>query len=219
MNVHHQNFLNQWWKLSYGRTKLIKALQPVSRYIVCARVTKRPIFAFVDPAIRPNDALQVFVFEDDYSFGILQSAAHWAWFTNRCSTLTERYRYTSNTVWDSFPWPREPSKKAVENVAAAAVELRSLRAQLMSDHKLSLRQLYASMEKPGAHPLKEANQKLDGAVRKAYGMSSTEDVLSFLKLNAALAEKEEKGQTIHAPGIPPCINDPSAIISDDRLLP
>lgn len=218
VNVHHQNFLNQWWKLSYGRSKLIKALQPVSRYIVCARVTKRPIFAFVDPAIRPNDALQVFVFEDDYSFGILQSAMHWAWFTNRCSTLTERYRYTSNTVWDSFPWPQSPTKKSVEDVAAAAVQLRKVRDQLMTDHKLSLRALYASMEKPGKHPLKDAHAKLDEAVRKAYGMSEKEDVLAFLlKLNGKLVEKEDKGEPIQAPGIPACITDPSSIISDDKL--
>jgi hypothetical protein len=220
VNVHHQNFLNQWWKLSYGRSKLIKALQPMSRYIVCARVTKRPIFAFVDPAIRPNDALQVFVFEDDYSFGVLQSAMHWAWFTNRCSTLTERYRYTSNTVWDSFPWPQSPNKKSVEEVAAAAVQLRKVRDQLMGDHKLSLRALYASMEKPGAHPLKDAHKTLDGAVRKAYGMSEKEDVLAFLlKLNAKLAENEDRGEPIQAPGIPASINDPSSIISDDRLSP
>lgn len=218
VNVHHQNFLNQWWKLSYGRSKLIKALQPVSRYIVCARVTKRPIFAFVDPAIRPNDALQVFVFEDDYSFGVLQSVIHWAWFTNRCSTLTERYRYTSNTVWDSFPWPQGPSKKAVEEVAAAAVELRKVRRQLLEDHKLSLRVLYASMEKPGAHPLKDAHKKLDDAVRRAYGMSETEDVLTFLlQLNAILVDKENKGQATQGPGIPAIINDRTSIITDDKL--
>jgi type II restriction/modification system DNA methylase subunit YeeA len=220
VNVHHQNFLNQWWKLSYGRARLITALQPVSRYIVCARVTKRPIFAFIDPKIRPNDALQVFVFEDDYSFGILQSAVHWAWFTNRCSTLTERYRYTSNTVWDSFPWPQQPTKKAVENVAAAAVELRNVRTELMKDHKLSLRQLYASIEKPGAHPLKDVHQKLDGAVRKAYGMSAHEDVLAFLlQLNATLAKIEAKGETIQGPGIPMCISDPSSITTADKLSP
>ncbi|WP_421936750.1 type IIL restriction-modification enzyme MmeI [Phenylobacterium sp.] len=88
--------------LSYPREDLIAELAKHSRYIVCARVTKRPIFAFVDATVRPNDMVQVFAFDDDYSFGVLQSGIHWEWFTNRCSTLTERFRYTSNTVWDSF---------------------------------------------------------------------------------------------------------------------
>ena len=48
----------------------------------------------------------VFPFADDYSFGILQSGIHWAWFTAKCSTLTERFRYTSDTVFDTFPWPQ-----------------------------------------------------------------------------------------------------------------
>jgi len=41
------------------------------------QLTKRPVFAFVHSSIRPGDALQVFIFQDDYSFGILQSHAHW----------------------------------------------------------------------------------------------------------------------------------------------
>ena len=45
-------------------------------------------------------------FADDYSFGILQSEIHWAWFTAKCSTLTARFRYTSDTVFDTFPWPQ-----------------------------------------------------------------------------------------------------------------
>lgn len=218
INVHHQNFLNQWWRLSYGRKKLVTSLEPVDRYIVCARVTKRPIFAFVDAAIRPNDALQVFVFEDDYSFGILQSAVHWVWFTNRCSTLTERYRYTSNTVWDSFPWPQNPSDAAVKAVAGAAVKLRQVRNQLLADHKLSLRALYASMEVPGVHPLKDAHKALDDAVRAAYGMGENEDVLTFLlKLNGSLAEREANGDLVQGPGVPTCITDRSSIVSSDRL--
>jgi hypothetical protein len=45
-------------------------------------------------------------------------------------------------------------------------------------------------------------------------------VLTFLlKLNAALAEKEGRGEAIQAPGIPASITDPSSIISDDKLSP
>ncbi len=98
-----------------------------------------------------------FAFDDDYSFGILQSGIHWVWFTNRCSTLTERFRYTSNTVWDSFPWPQSPSINAVGKVAAAAVQLRKVRAELATKHSKSLRELYRSMELPGEHPLKDAH--------------------------------------------------------------
>jgi hypothetical protein len=165
--------------MSYPREDMIKAISPLSRYIVCGQVTKRPIFEFVSTKIRPNAACVVFAQEDDYSFGILQSSIHWVWFINRCSTLTERFRYTSNTVFDTFPWPQKPSVKAVKAVAAAAVALRAKRDELRTKHKLSLRELYRSLETPGDHPLKDAHAVLDGAVRSAYGMSAAVDPLAL----------------------------------------
>lgn len=212
VNVHHANFLKRWWCLSYRRTELMELLAALPRYIVCARVTKRPIFEFVSPSIHPSDALSVFALDDDYSFGILQSDTHWAWFTERCSTLTERYRYTSNTVFDSFPWPQAPNLNAVKAVAEAARKLRHARQSLCEEHDLSLRDLYRSAELPGNHPLDEAQSTLDAAVRKAYGMTSKADPLKFLfELNAELAGREADGGAVLGPGLP------AAFASDPKL--
>jgi hypothetical protein len=167
----HANALNHWWLLFRHRAQMVSAIKCLSRYIVCGRVTLRPIFEFVSPQIRPNDAIMVFPYEDDYSFGILQSGIHWLWFTNRCSTLTGRYRYTSNTVFDTFPWPQTPDLNAIKKVANAAVELRSLRRNLKQQHSMSFRQLYRALELPGASPLKDAQDKLDQTVRDGYGMT------------------------------------------------
>ena len=98
---------------------------------------------------------------------------------NRCSTLKSDYRYTSNTVFDTFPWPQKPSVKAIKAVAVAAVALRAKRDELRGKHKLSLRELYRSLELPADHPLKEVHAVLDGAVRNAYGMSATAEPLAF----------------------------------------
>jgi hypothetical protein len=187
---------------------MIKAISQLSRYIVCRQVTKRPIFDFVSTKIRPNAACMVFAHEDDYSFGILQSDVHWLWFMNRCSTLKSDYRYTSNTVFDTFPWPQEPSVKAVKAVADAAVALRAKRNELRTKHNLSLRDLYRSLELPGDHPLKAAHAVLDEAVRKAYGMSADADPLAFLlDLNAQVATAEENGDSVQGSGLPSFIND------------
>jgi hypothetical protein len=220
VNTHHANFLKKWWLLSYEREDLIAALSKIKRYVVCGRVTKRPIFDFVDAAIRPNDALQVFPYDDDYSFGILQSNLHWLWFMNRCSTLKSDYRYTSNSVFDTFPWPQKPSVKAVKAVAAAAVALRVRRAELRAKHKLSLRDLYRSLETPGDHPLKDAHAVLDEAVRSAYGMSATVDPLAFLlDLNAQVATAEEKGDPVQGAGLPSFVNERDAYVSGDCIEP
>jgi len=106
VNHHHENFLKHWWLLGWARAEMVKQISELPRYIVCSRVTKRPVFEFASSNVRPNDSMTVFAFADDYSFGILQSGIHWAWFTAKCSTLTERFRYTSDTVFDTFPWPQ-----------------------------------------------------------------------------------------------------------------
>lgn len=217
-NRHHANFLERWWLLSWPREELIRRIGKINRYIGCGQVTLRPIFEFIDADIRPNAQIIVFPFEDDYSFGVLQSGIHWVWFVNRCSTLTGRYRYTSNTVFDSFPWPQQPSANAVAKVAAAAVALRALRNDLKATHGMSLRELYRALELPGTHPLKEAHASLDQAVRIAYGMSKSADPLAFLlQLNAEVAAREAAGEPIQGPGLPLTIRTTSKYVTTDCL--
>lgn len=172
------------------------------------------------PGIHPNDALQVFAFADDYSFGILQSDFHWTWFTGRCSTLKSDFRYTSNTVYDSFPWPQKPTINHVKKVAAAAKQLRALRAELRAKHRMSLRELYRSLELPGSSPLKDAHETLDKAVAAAYDVGANVDKSTFLlELNASVLGLQNAGETITAPGLPPIVKDASEFISADCLLP
>ena len=192
----------------------------MKRYVACGRVTKRPIFDFVSTDISPNDALTVFTHEDDYTFGILQSTIHWKWFDARCSTIKSDPRYTSNTVFDSFPWPQAPTLKQVQDVAAAAVDLRQLRRKLCSEHGLTLRELYRSIELPGDHPLKTATATLDKAVYAAYGLKEGADVLAFLlSLNLELAKDEADGKAIVGPGLPNEFRDKTALFSTDCIVP
>jgi len=216
VNRHHQNFLAKWWLLSYPRSELMQRISNLKRYIACSRVTKRPVFEFIYPKISPSDALQVFPLSDDYYFGILQSGIHWEWFTERCSTLTARFRYTSDTVFDSFPFPQSPTLAQAKKVAAAAVKLRELRRKVMTENQWSLRELYRTHDLPGDNPLRKAQAELDAAVREAYGMKAKEDSLKFLlELNFAVAEREAQGLNVVAPGLPPVVKNPSEFITDD----
>lgn len=218
VNQHHRNFLNKWWLLSYPRSELTGRIAALSRYVACARVTKRPVFEFVDKAIRPSDALQVFTLADDYSFGILQSDIHWAWFVARCSTLKGDFRYTSDTVFDSFPWPQSATLAQVKKVAEAAVSLRQLRHRVMAENNWSLRELYRTLETPGQNPLKTAHEKLDAAVRDAYGMKAKADPLAFLlALNGELADREASMQPVVGPGLPAVVKKPAVFITSDCI--
>ncbi|MBE0540019.1 MAG: class I SAM-dependent DNA methyltransferase, partial [Verrucomicrobia bacterium] len=217
----------RWWQLRDYQPGTMAAISRVPRYIACSRVTKRPIFEFISQSVHPDNTLMVFPFADDYSFGILQSDVHWVWFTARCSTLGGTFRYTSDTVFDTFPWPQfemgssrreeaHASQKCVlaseadwlnqppatyqemvaqasrdlgransgmraavsahqsgltsaatiakiDAVAAAAREVRRVRAEALRNLKGGLRALYRTLELPGANPLKDAHAALDAA--------------------------------------------------------
>lgn len=219
-NKDHAAALENWWRLFRSRRELIKEIRQKNRYIVCGRVTKRPIFCFIDSRIHPNDALQVFTHDDDYSFGVLQSSLHWHWFIERCSTLKSDPRYTSNTVFDSFPWPQSPTLIQVRKVAKRAVELRQIREELRIRHNLSLRELYRSLELPGSHPLKSAHDALDTVVREAYGIGKRTNFLEhLLELNAEVVAAEKAGKEVQGPGLPYSVNDPTPFISADCIVP
>jgi hypothetical protein len=220
VNHHHANFLKQWWLLSWARGDMIQRITGLSRYITCGQVTKRPIFEFVSSKIRPNAACMVFPFADDYSFGVLQSGIHWAWFVAKCSTLTERFRYTSDTVFDTFPWPQSPKASDVKLVAKASRELRRLRQLRMTEGGLTLRGLYRLTEMPGNNPLNAAQQELDSAVRGAYGMASKQEPLGFLlALNLELAAREDAAKSVQSPGLPDTFKGDPRLVTDDCIRP
>jgi len=218
VNRHHEGFLKRWWQLSYSREDMLAHLQNLNRYIVCSRATRRPVFEFVHRSIRPGDALSVFGLDDDYSFGILQSTVHWLWFVERCSTLKSDFRYTSNTVFDTFPWPQSPTLAQAQAIANAARELRRKRWEIVEANGVTLRELYRARDGKGAHPLDAAHEALDKAVRAAYGMKKRTDPLAhLLELNQTLAVREANGTPIIGPGLPPAVTDRSLFVSTDCI--
>jgi hypothetical protein len=231
---------NRWWQFRDYQPGTMKAIASIPRYIACSRSAKRPTFDFVSSDVHPDGKVVVFPFPDDYSFGILQSSAHWEWIKSRGGTQTARFTYTSDTVFDTFAWPQFAgssrrkealAKKTgaemslvssaatiekIRAVAEAARALRTLRHEIMDTNNWSLRELYKSLETPGQNRLRDAHAALDFSVRVAYGMKASEDILAFLlKLNLELADKESAGKTITPPGLPAFVKEPKTFISAD----
>jgi len=177
------------------------------------------VFVFVSSAIRPGDALSCFPFSDDYCFGIVQSASHWSWFTQKCSKLTERFRFGEG-VWHTFPWPQAATTKQVDGVAEAGREVRRVRDDALTKIKGGLRAVYRTLELPGKNPLKDAHAALDAAVLDAYGFTTKGDLLQqILDLNLTEAGRIDRGETVVAPGVPPDYPDPESLITEDCIRP
>jgi hypothetical protein len=170
----------------------------------------------VDCAIVPDNTIQVFALADDYSFGILQSGLHWEWFKAKCSKLKADYRYTVNSVFNTFPFPQNPLAREVQAVADAGLELRRLRTEALKSIGGGLRDLYRSLEVPGSNRLVDAHVNLDEAVRAAYNFNDHGDTLAdLLHLNRAVARLGAAGQ---GPGIPQSYPDPLELVSQDRMI-
>jgi hypothetical protein len=217
---HHKAFLAHWWRLSFGRPEMLSVISPLNRYLACAYVTRRPIFFFVCRGVRPSNLLQVFGFADEYSFAVLQSHAHWLWFITKCGKLKSDFRYSAESVFDTFPWPQSPTKKQIKAVAAAGREVRAIRDRTLPTIKGGLRALYRTLELPGANPLKDAHAALDAAVLDAYGFSPKRDLLKqLLDLNLAVAKDIEKGEDVTGPGIPKSYGEAADLIAGDCIRP
>jgi len=90
----------------------------------------------------------------------------------------------------------------------------------MAANGWSFRELYRTLETPGANRLRGAHTALDAAVRSAYGMAEDEDPLAFLlRLNLELADLESKGQVITPPGLPAFILHPGDFVTNDCIAP
>jgi hypothetical protein len=132
----------------------------------------------------------------------MQSKFHWSWVKVQGSKIEDRLRYLAR-VWNTFPWPQEPSVSSMILVAQAARNIRAVRALFMAENRWSLRQLHQAAEVEGSHPLKDAQAALDEAVAAAYGIPASREITEFLlELNLCLAEDEAEGHSVQGPGLP-----------------
>ncbi|WP_129590649.1 DNA methyltransferase [Sanguibacter massiliensis] len=203
VNVHHIRFADRWWRLGYRREEMLEALDGLERYIALTRTSSEkrgPVFTFVSKGIRVSDGAVAFPFDDDYSFGVLQSSLHTRWFEAKCTTLETRLTYTAKTVGAHFPWPQAPTPDKVLAVAKAAEAIVEHRAQPFR-MGVTLADQYDVLRKPGKSKLRDLHSALDAAVMDAYGFELGTDVLpQLLALNHSVAAAEAAGQKVTGPG-------------------
>jgi hypothetical protein len=98
-----------------------------------------------------------------FEFGVLTSQMHMAWTRQICGRLKSDYRYSSSLVYNSFPWPVEPTAKQKAAVVTAAESVLEAREQFPG-------QTFADLYDPLAMPkaLREAHRDLDRAVDRCY---------------------------------------------------
>jgi hypothetical protein len=98
-----------------------------------------------------------------FLLGMLQSEMHMTWMRQTAGRLKSDYQYSGSMVYNTFPWPDEPTDKQRAAVEAAAQAVLDARAQFPQS---SLADLYDPLTMPPA--LVKAHQALDRAVDACY---------------------------------------------------
>lgn len=115
-----------------------------------------------------------------YHFGVLQSIVHMVWTKGVCGYKDFRPRYSTDVVFNNFPWPTPTDKQrqTIEKTARKIIEARN------NHRDCSLADLYDKNAMPD--DLREAHLNNDAAVRAAYGfkedMNENEMIARLLQM-------------------------------------
>lgn len=145
-------------------------------------------FGYVEKGSIPGDSIMLAIGANYYHFGIICSNVHMAWTRVVCGRLKGDYRYSSDIVYNNFPWPSpsEEQKKKIEKTAKGILEARELYKDSSYD------ELYDPVLMPPE--LRKAHIANDKAVMAAYGfntkMSEEECVSELMKMYKKLSDEK-----------------------------
>ena len=139
----------------------------------------------------PGDSVSIIPTESRYLFGVLCSYIHMEWLRTVSGRIKDDYRYATDIVYNTFPWPTptDAQKAKIEETAQAILDARSLYPDS------SLEFLYNELTMPGE--LRMAHVRNDQAVAVAYGLnrnspefkSKSACVAMLMKMYQNLTEK------------------------------
>ncbi|HUL01272.1 MAG TPA: DNA methyltransferase, partial [Nitrospirota bacterium] len=142
--------------------------QPNRDYIIVPEVSSErrqylPV-GFVSKAIISSNLNYTIPDATLFVFGMISSNMHMAWVRAVAGRLESRYRYSSQLIYNTFPWPSDPTEKqrlTIEQAAQAVLDARGAHPEA------SLADLYDPVAMPP--DLRKAHQILDKVVDAAYG--------------------------------------------------
>ena len=147
--------------------------QPETNMVVVPKVSSEarryiPI-SFISPEIIINGSALIVPNASLYEFGVLTSSIHNSWMRAVAGRLESRYQYSSNIVYNNFPWcnPADEQKAKIEQTAQAILDARAKYPES------SLADLYDETFMPPE--LRKAHQANDRAVMEAYHFDKLSD--------------------------------------------
>jgi len=144
--------------------------QPKTEYLLVPKVSSegRPYMplGFLSPTVIANGSSLIIPNAGFYEFGVLSSVMHMAWMRYTGGRLESRYQYSSEIVYNNFPWPNVAAKQRQRVAEKAMAVLAARRTHLPPRGTATLADLYDPLAMPPA--LSKAHAELDRAVEQGY---------------------------------------------------
>lgn len=185
---------------SYHYHHLFKQImQPSSNYLLIPRTTSEnreyiPIGFFTKNDI-VSDSCHAIPNATLYHLGILQSKMHMVWMKTVCGRLKSDYRYSTEIVYNNFPWPKDILEEHKQKIEAAAQKVLDARAAWPNS---TLAELYNPLTMP--ENLLKAHHALDTLIDRAYQKQPFQSEMECIQFLFALyqeyIDKEKAEQSI-----------------------
>jgi type II restriction/modification system DNA methylase subunit YeeA len=179
-------YRERWWIHGEARPAMLKAISNQKTTLITPRVGKHRVFAWINAAVLPSDAVVAFTLESETDFGILHSRCHEVWSLASGTQLREKesgFRYTPTSCFETFPFPK-PTAKQSAAIAAAAKELDSLRTNWLNPPewvRTEVLEFPGSVDGPWARYVSDANSQGIGTVRYPRLVPKDEECAKQLK--------------------------------------
>jgi hypothetical protein len=168
------------WRQSSGRAETVRLAatpslfgeirQPNSNYLLLPKVSSEerrylPI-GFLTPDVIASGSSLIIPAATPYEFGVLESAMHTAWMRYTGGRMKSDYQYSSQILYNNFPWPSATAAQRERVGEKARGVLAARERHLPPRGMATLADLYDPLAMP--RELLKAHTELDRAVEKCY---------------------------------------------------
>ena len=168
------------WRQRSGRAETVRLAarpylfgeirQPNSDYLLLPKVSseERPYLpiGFLPPEVIASGSSLIVPEAGRYEFGVLASAMHMAWMRYTGGRMKSDYQYSSQIVYNNYPWPSSTAEQRHKVQQYARKVLWARQPHLPPRGTASLADLYDPNTMP--RELRHAHTELDRAVDKCY---------------------------------------------------
>lgn len=178
------SYSKQWWLFGRRNQAGQKAIAECDRVLVTnAQASKHHTLIFYSPNVVFANSLNIFPYEDDATFAVLQSSAHEVWARFFSSSLEDRLRYNPSDCFETFPFPE--NWETDTNLEATGKRYYEFRAKLMVLNDEGLTDTYNRFHDPNEFDpdilqLRQLHEECDRAVLAAYGWDDLQPQCEFL---------------------------------------